>query len=225
MERELWPPLYHAIGAVSKRFHQKYVSFQPWVLVAILLWAVLHDRPLAWACCAKNWSTTKLRPPRLPHRTTIGRRIDRLVVGAFLRQLEQDLRERGELGLLAVLDGKPLPVSGVSKDADATWGRGAGGKAKGYKLHTLWANRSMPEAWEVRPLNEAEQTVAQRLVGQAPAAGYLLGDGNYDSSPLFDDAAAAGYQLVVPMPDPNTGKGRVQYMVCKAAASSGRLSG
>src|SRR5262249_38214757 len=41
----------------------------------------------------------------------------------------------------------------------------------------------------------------------APGAGYVLGDGNYDASPLFDGAAAAGYQLVVPMPDPNTGKG------------------
>ena len=112
MERELWPLLYHAIRDVAKRFRQKYVSFQPWVLVAVLLWAALHDRPLAWACNPKNWSTTKLRPRRLPHRSTVGRRIDRLAVGAFLRQLEQDLRDRGEVGLLAVLDGKPLPVLG-----------------------------------------------------------------------------------------------------------------
>ena len=131
MERELWPPLYRAIGEVAKRFHQKYVSYQPWVLVAVLLWAALHDRPLAWACRPRNWSTTKLRPPRLPHRTTVGRRLDRRPVGAFLRALEGDLRDRGERRLLAVLDGKPLPVSGVSKDPDAAWGRGAGGKAKG----------------------------------------------------------------------------------------------
>jgi len=51
------------------------------------------------------------------------------------------------------------------------------------------------------------EVVARRLVRQAPGAGYLLGDGNYDASPLFDDAAEAGYQLVVPMPDPHTGKG------------------
>jgi hypothetical protein len=208
MERELWPPLYHAVREVAKSFHQKYVSFQPWVLVALLLWAALHDRPLAWACRAQNWSTTKLRPWRLPHRTTVGRRIDGLAVGAFLRELERYLRDRGERALLlSVLDGKPLPVSGVSKDPDAAWGRVAGGRAQGYKLHALWSNRALPEAWEVTPLNASEQEVARRLVRQAPGAGYLLGDGNYDGSPLFDDAAAAGYQLIVPMPDPNTGQG------------------
>lgn len=207
MERELWPPLYRAVRAVAKRFRQKYVSFQPWVLVALLLWAALHDRPLAWACCPKNWSTTKLRPPRLPHRSTLGRRLDGLAVGAFLRQLEQDLRDRGQRGLLSFLDGKPLPVSGVSKDPDAAWGRGAGGQAKGYKLHALWADRALPEAWEVTPLNESEQAVARRLLRQAPGAGYLLADGNYDASPLFDAAAAAGYRLVVPLPDPGAGRG------------------
>jgi hypothetical protein len=207
MERELGPPLYYALRAVAQRFRQKYVSYQPWVLVAVLLWAALHDRPLAWACPARHWSTTKLRPPRLPHRTTLSRRLDGLAVGAFLRELEQYLRHRGERCLLSVLDGKPLPVSGVSNDPDAAWGRGAGGQAKGYQLHALWSNRALPEAWEVTALNESEKGVARRLVPQAPGAGYLLADGNLDASPLFDDAAAAGYQSVVPMPDPNTGQG------------------
>jgi hypothetical protein len=162
---------------------------------------------LAWACQAGHWSTTKLRPLRLPHRTTVGRRIDGLAVGAFLHALEQHLRDRQQLALLALLDGKALPVSGVSKDRDAKPGRGAGGKAKGYKLHTLWANRALPEAWEVTPLNEAETKVAERLLAQAPGAGYVLADGNYDANGVFDAAAAAGYQLVVAMPHPNAGQG------------------
>jgi len=207
MERELWPPLYRALRAVAKDFRQRYVSYQPWVLVALFLWAALHDRPVAWACEPRHWSTTKLRPPRLPHRTTVGRRLDGLAVGAFFRELERRLRQRQQVGLLALLDGKPLPVSGVSKDPDAKPGRGAGGKAKGYKLHTLWANRALPEAWEVTPLNEAESTVARRLLRQAPGAGYVLADGNYDASPVFDEAAAGGRQLVTPMPDPNAGQG------------------
>lgn len=207
MERELWPPLYHTIRAVAKDFQQKYVSYQPWVLVAVFLWAALHDRPLSWACQRRHWSTTKLRPARLPHRTTVGRRIDGLAVGAFFREVERRLRDCQHVGLLALLDGKPLPVSGVSKDRDAKPGRVAGGKGKGYKLHTLWANRAVAEAWEVTPLNEAESTVAQRLLRQAPGAGYVLADGNYDASPVFDAAAASGYQLVTPMPDPNAGKG------------------
>jgi hypothetical protein len=65
----------------------------------------------------------------------------------LLRLVEQRLRQSGDPRLLSLLDGKPLSVSGVSKDPDARWGQGAGGKAKGYKLHTLWSGRPLPEAW------------------------------------------------------------------------------
>jgi hypothetical protein len=207
MERELWPPLYPALRAVAKDFCQKYVSYHPWVLVAVLCWAAVHDRPLSWACNPRHWSTTRLRPARIPSAATLSRRVDGLAVGAFLRLVEQPLRERGDRRLLALLDGKPLPVSGVSKDREARWGRGAGGKAKGYKLHTLWsAGRPVPEAWELTPLNEAESVVARRLLRQAPGVGYVLADGNYDSGPVFDEAAAQGYQLVAPLPK-NAGQG------------------
>ena len=206
MERELWPLLYHTLREVAKDFRQKYVSYHPWVLVAVLLWAAVHDRPLSWACQPRHWSTTGLRPARIPSAATVSRRIDGLAVGAFLRLVEQRLRQHGDPRLVSLLDGKPLPVSGVSKDPDARWGRGAGGKAKGYKLHTFWAGRSLPEAWEVTPLQEAESVVAQRLLPQAPGAGYILADGNFDSSPLFDGAAAQGYQLVAPLPK-NAGQG------------------
>jgi Transposase DDE domain len=206
MERELWPPLYRTLREVGTDFRQKYVHFPPWVIAAVFLWAALHDRPVAWACQARHWSTTRLRPLRLPSAATLSRRADGLPVGALLRAVEQRLRQRGEQRLLALLDGKPLPVSNVSKDPDAKRGRGAGGMAKGYKLHTLWSGRPLPEAWEVTPLNEAESVVGQRLVQQGPGAGYLLADGNYDSSPLYDDAAAAGYQLLTPLPA-NAGQG------------------
>src|SRR5262245_27299825 len=116
MERELWPPLYHVTREVAKDFRQKYVSYQPWVLVAVFLWAALHDRPVSWACQPRHWSTTRLRPLRLPSHSTLSRRVESLPVGAFLRRLEQRLRERGQRRLLALLDGKPLPVSNVSKD-------------------------------------------------------------------------------------------------------------
>ena len=207
MERELWPPLYRTIREVAKEFSQKYVSYQPWVLVTVFVWAALHDRPVSWACQARHWSTTKLRPARLPSHSTLSRRLDGLVVGAFLRAVEQRLRDRQQVRLLALLDGKALAVSGVSKDPDAKPGRGAGGKAKGYKLHTLWANRALPEAWVVTPLNEAETKVAEHLLAQTPGAGYVLGDANYDANGVFDAAAAAGYQLVVAMPHANAGRG------------------
>jgi Transposase DDE domain len=207
MERELWPVLYRLVQEVGKDFSQKYVQFHPATIVLVWLWAVLHDRHLRWACDPGNWKTTTLRPHRLPSPSTISRRLYRLPVAFVFRALEQRIRDSQDLGLLAFLDGKPLPVSGVSQDTDARRGRGAGGMAKGYKLHAVWANRPVPEAWEVTPLQEGETVVGQRLVEQLHAAGYLLGDGNYDASKLFDAAAQAGYQLLVPIKHPHAGNG------------------
>jgi hypothetical protein len=56
----------------------------------------------------------------------------------------------------------------------------------------------VPEAWEVTPLNANEKATAERLIGQLLYGGYLLGDGNYDASYLYDAATARGYQLVAP---------------------------
>jgi Transposase DDE domain. len=206
MERELWPPLYRLIRDVGQDIHQKNVSHQPWVLAAVLLWAALHDRTIAWACQRRHWSTTTLKPARIPSASTLSRRLYAVGVGLFLRALEQRIRGEGDPGLIAFLDGKPLPVSRLSKDHDAKVGRGAGGMAKGYKLHAVWAGRPMPEAWDVTPLNVHETVAAGQMLGQLGGTGYLVADGNYDSGPLADRAMACGYQLVAPLPA-NAGQG------------------
>ena len=198
MERELWPPLYHLLLDTATGFRQKYVQHQPWVLAAVVLWAALHDRPVSWACQRRHWSTTTLRPGRLPSPATVSRRADGVGVGLLWRALEQRLRDGGPPALVAFVDGKPLPVGGCSKDPDARFGRGAGCTAKGYKLHAIWSTRPVPEAWEVTPLSANEKAVAGALVGQLASGGYLLGDGNYDASYLYDAAAGRGYQLVAP---------------------------
>lgn len=198
MERELWATLYRCVRLTAHEVHQKYVQMQPWVIVATMLWAALHDRPVAWACHRCNWSTTRLRPGRIPSEPTMSRRADSVATGIFWRQLEQHLRQTGHPDLIAFVDGKPLPVGGNSKDPDAHWGRGAGGLAKGYKLHAVWSNDVLPEAWEVASLNVAEKTVAYRLMAELHYGGYLLADGEYDASYLYDRAFEQGYQLVSP---------------------------
>jgi len=209
MERELWPVLYHYLQQTAKEVQQKYVQIQPWVIVATLLWAAVHDRPVRWACDPAHWDTTPLRPLHLPSEATMSRRADQVSTGVFWRALEQRLRDSGHPALLAFLDGKPLPVGGNSKDPDARWGRGAGGLAKGYKLHAVWSTGVLPEVWEVTPLNVGEKTVAYRLIGQLHDGGYLLADGEYDASYLYDRAFAQGYQLVAPFrkaKNPGSGK-------------------
>lgn len=207
MERELWPLLYHRIREVGRGFHQKSVQYQPWVIVMVLVWAALHDRPVSWACNAKNWKTTTLRLWKVPSDSTISERAKSAGVALFLRALEETFRETQLPQLIALLDGKPLTVGGATKDRTARYGRAAGVMAKGYKLHAIWAGRSLPETWDVTPLNVAEVKVAQELVPQLHAGGYLLADGNYDANSLYDVAASRSYQLVAPVDSPNAGKG------------------
>ena len=196
MERELWPSLYRLLRAVAKDFSQKYVHHQPWVLVAVMLWAALHDRSVSWACQKRHWSTTTLRPGRIPSESTLSRRGDDVGVGLFWRAVEQRIRDGAEPALVAFVDGKPLPIGGNGKDPDARFGRGAGCIAKGYKLHAVWSTRPVPEAWDVTPLNANEKAVAQALTSQLEYGGYLLADGNYDASDLYDRAFEHGYRLV-----------------------------
>jgi hypothetical protein len=105
------------------------------------------------------------------------------------------------------LDGKPLPVGGSTKDREARYGRAAGTMAKGYKLHAAWSTRCLPETWEIAPMNADERTVARSLIPRLSYGGYLLCDGNYDSSDLFDTAYAQGYQMVTPLPKGTPGGG------------------
>lgn len=197
MERELWPVLYHYLQETCRDIRQKYVQIHPWIIVATALWAALHDRPVGWACKPENWSTTQLRPQRIPSEATMSRRVDSVATGVFWRALEERLRSSNHSALLSFIDGKPLAIGGCSKDPDARYGRAAGAFAKGYKLHAIWSTGTLPEAWEIAPMNVGEKEVAYRLLPQLRGGGgYLLGDGNYDVSYLYDRAFAQGYQLV-----------------------------
>jgi hypothetical protein len=212
MERELWPELYRAVKKVGGQVRQKGVRYQPWVLALVYLWAAIHDRPAAWACVAKHW-TTQQRPIVLPSASTISRRVYCVSMGVFWRKLEEPMNATGQNGVLSFLDGKPLAVGNSSKDPDARPGRAAGGFGKGYKLHAIQGNRDLPEAWEVTPMNASESIVAQQLVPQTQGGGYLLADGGYDSGPLFDRAWKYGYQMLVPCENARAGHGHRRQSV------------
>jgi hypothetical protein len=213
MERELWPRIYHLVMACGTSIRQAGVTFQPHLLVLVLLWAALHDRPLGWACREANWSTTALRPAALPSPSTLSRRLRSLAVGLLMRRLAARLRDAAQPRLITALDGKPLPIGGAGHDPDARNGHGAGKIAKGYKLHAVWGGRPMPEAWSVEPLNACETKAAERLLPELAGGGdrgYLLADGEYDANPVFEAAGAAGYLLVAPREDPAAGLGHIR---------------
>jgi hypothetical protein len=202
MERELWPVLYHALRAAARGTHQKWVQYQPWEVAAVLLWAALHDRSAKWACDERNWTTSR-RPGELPSPATVSRRARTLAFGLFLNRVAAVLKGGGPPAWELVVDGKPLPVGHCSKDPDARGSR----LGRGYKLHAIWGDRPLPEAWEVTALREYEGAVAERLLGQVRGVGFLYGDGNYEASRLYDAAAASGYQLLAPPDARDTGRG------------------
>jgi len=210
MERELWVRLYHLVMEVGQTLRLTDVSFQPHIIALVFLWAALHDRPVCWACDSKNWSTTRLRPARLPSASTLSRRLRRVDTAMFMRSLVQRVRQEGDARLVAVIDAKPLPVGSASGDPEARCGRGAGMWARGYKLYTVWGGRAVPETYRVYPMNVSENKVAEEMTAELTHGGYLLGDGEYDAKPVFEAAGAAGYQLLAPREDPSAGLGHVR---------------
>jgi hypothetical protein len=203
MERELWPILYHALTELSAADHHKKVRYQPWVIAATLLWAAVHDRPRCWACAAEHWDTTDLRPDQVPSPATVSRRARRAEVADLLDRLGRHLRGDGPPAWELVVDGKPLPVGHCSKDPDAR----PGPRGRGYKLHAIWGDRPLPEAWAVTGAGEYEGAVAERLLARVSGRGVVLGDGNYEASRVHDAAAASGYQLLAPPDGRDTGRG------------------
>jgi hypothetical protein len=206
MERELWMLLYAVATKLDKPWgHWKYSVAD---ILVVYLWSVVHDRPMCWGVQKGNWPVD-LRPTFLPSQATLSRRMRSDEVRQLMTAVEETW-----LVLLGVrhmwirmIDGKACGVSGVSKDADARYGRGAGGMQKGYKLHAVWAAGPLPIAWALTPMNVSERRMARQLIPMLPGTGYLLGDPEYDCNDLYELAHAAGHQLFAPKRQKHCGLG------------------
>jgi hypothetical protein len=206
MERELWKVLYAVATRLDKPWGRwKYSTSD---IVVVYFWSVVHDRPMSWAVVKAHWPDD-LRPICLPSQSQLSRRMRK----HDARQLMMEV-EHTWLGLVGVcsmwvrmIDGKALGVSGVSKDPDAAYGRGAGGMQKGYKFHAVWASGPLPLAWALTPMNTSEKTVARRLIPSLPGSGYLLGDTEFDCNALYDLAHEADHELLAPKRQKHRGLG------------------
>jgi hypothetical protein len=206
MERELWRRIVWALKRLP-RWSPRGAVYDNRCILAVVLWAALHDRSILWACQRVNWPVQAWRR-RLPDQSTMSRRLrdERLLedLTALLGVLQ---RGREPAGLL-IVDGKPLAVSNYSGDPDARTGWGAGRFDLGYKLHVLIDEARRLLAWQVHPMNQAECVVACGLIEQAARHGVLpkhalvLGDASYDSNALHAAAARAGLRLVAPRRKP-----------------------
>ncbi len=210
MERELWRWIVWALKRLPRRRPTRGV-YDNREILAILVWAALHDRSISWACDRRNWPVQAWRRAR-PDQSTMSRRLRDALVLEDLERLVAILQRRSDdAGATLIVDGKPLAVSEFTADPEATTGWGAGRHAKGYKLHALIDDARRLLAWDVRPMKDSEQAVACELIARAaarrtlPNRGELLGDANYDSRHLYAAACDAGLRLIAPRRTPGAG--------------------
>lgn len=178
--------LYRAIVAVLNQCDQgrpmAKLDYQDHVIVRVWYWAVIHDRPVSWACQPEHWPIWWRQ--NLPSNSTLSRRLRTKSVRRLLHEIERRVTAPTHPGLFWMIDGKPLVISGCSKDRQAGYGRAAGGKAKGYKLHAVIGAQGTLASWRVAPMNKDERVMAERLLKTASIQGYVIADANYDSNKL-----------------------------------------
>ena len=207
MDCELWKSIVFQIKAVDRNYRRRKASrkFTHSVgkIVWVYLWSVFNDRPVYWACKLENYRGVQ-HPKSIPDQSCMSRRLRCNQTHTFIRSVIKRLTEAERCRLVKAIDGKPLPVSKITADPDAAYGRGAGGMDKGYKLHAICSLFNEPIAWEVHPLNVSEPAVAKTLITQLEDEGYLLADSNYDTNKLHQTAKEHGHQLVATRRKPGT---------------------
>lgn len=182
-------------------------------IILVALWAVLHDRPISWACVPGHWPPARFRR-RLPDQSTMSRRLRTVGVRMMLGMLLEGLARLAGPCRAVVLDGRALELSCYTRDPHAANGRGRGGFARGYRLMALVDARDGRVVRHLLvPMNVAESVAARVLLRQAAGAGLLapgalvLADANFDSNPLHRHAEALGLTLLAPRRRPGTGLG------------------
>lgn len=200
MERELFTLLMDQLTRLPQARHRPAKStYRHLDVLAALLWAVLHDRPISWATQRCNWPIYDRTRP-LPSNATMTRRLRLPIIDVLLQQLITSMPQTGQGTQTLIIDGRPLSIARHSTDADAAYGRAAGGMGKGYKLHQITDLCGNCRNWRITPLNVNEKQPALEMIqelepGQADTA---LADNNYDANKLYQAAGERGIQLLAP---------------------------
>jgi hypothetical protein len=197
MEYQLFQGIVQVLSACGKGLFHPVCVFQDAEIVKVWYWAVIHDRPVSWACQRENWPIW--RRTRLPSESTMSRRLRSRSVLQLLEAVERHVTAPKRRGLFWKIDGKPLPIGGCSKDRQAGYGRAANGKAKGYKLHAIIGAESQVGAWRIAPMNKDERVMSRRMLKTASLQGYVVADSNYDSNKVHATCDERGsLQLLTP---------------------------
>jgi hypothetical protein len=188
MEHQLWKAIVAILVTFGKGRKSTAYDYSDEDIVKVYYWSVIHDRPVSWACSRSNWPI-HLRKQKPPSPPTMSRRLRSPAVVALLDALERHVVAPKEPHLFWMIDGKPLTIGGCSKDRQAGYGRAAGGKAKGYKIHAIVGSEGFVASWRLAPMNKDERVMAARMLRNAPLQGYVVADSNYDSNKLHEVCA------------------------------------
>jgi hypothetical protein len=190
-----------AVGQGPRR-----AKFDDRTILLVAIWAIVHDRPMNWACVEAHWPET-LRPAQLPSPSTMSRRFPRAYAEYGRNVEEAVLKLAGASTQDGVIDARPLCVGGATKDPDAKGGRAAGHFAKGYKLFSVLDACGFIRVWEVRAMNSAEQTVALSLYRRVcRPMRRIVADGVYDSMKLHNLASQQHLRHYAPIRENRVGR-------------------
>jgi hypothetical protein len=166
------------------------------------LWAVLHGKPVSWACRPRNWPIWERRVRR-PSPSRMSRRLRTAGVTGLLAAAEAELKKTPRGTLALAIDGKAMTVARHSQDRCARFGAFG---LRGYKLHLVCDLAGQIRGWRVTPLHCHEAVIARRILGPIGVEGYVLADANYDAIYLHELCARTGGQLVTPRARSRVGK-------------------
>jgi len=195
MEAELWKQVYKLVTKIANGKTIKRATYTDSDIVLTYMWAVIHDRPIYWACKKRNWPIYYRRRP-LPNPSTMTRRLRTPQIQKLLKKTEHHLVSLFPRSVCRWIDAKPLPIGGCSKDKQSAFGHGASCIARGYKFYAVGDLKQGFVQWIIRPMNQNEAKVAADLIPNLDYGGYLVGDSAYDSNKLYEIASKHSVQLV-----------------------------
>ena len=172
------------------------VRFSDKNILLVYVWAVLHDRPVYWACDVRNWPDAWAMV--LPDDSTMSRRMRSVSVLQLLDRLHQAI-----CGLFALatmvkhVDSFPFPVGSYSHDIDTRRGRCTREMARGYKLHAACVDRVIA-VWTLMPMSVNDQVAAPQLFARLRGVGYITADNGYDANATHLAASSCQHQLLAP---------------------------
>jgi hypothetical protein len=186
-----------AVKKVCRRLPRprRRLVFSDRLILSMLLWAVMHNKPLSWACDRSSYSSL-LRPRRLPSTSQYFKRLKTGRFVAAMSTLHDLLTRDGREDLLSFLDGKALLIGEYSSDPDASTSMVGRRFRLGYKLHARATVRGFIAEYRVLPLHEGEPNTARELLERVRRGSVILADANFDSSPLYEQVDRRGATLL-----------------------------